>query len=63
MRTYVKNEEFNKLLAITDKKIGEVLAATSLLAMGVKHDESDTDEFFLALVNILEEYAEITKKA
>ena len=63
MKTYVKNEEFNKLLAIADKEIGEILASTGLTAMFVKHDDNDTDEFFLALAKILEEYAEITKQA
>jgi hypothetical protein len=63
MKTYVKNEEFNKLLASADKEIGEILAATSLTAMFIKHNENDTDEFFLALAKILEEYAEMTKQA
>ena len=63
MKTYVKNEELNKLLANTDKKIGEILAATGLVAMFTTHDDSDTDEFFLALTNILEEDAEMTKQA
>lgn len=63
MKTYVKNEELNKILATADKDIGKVLAAAGLKAMFVTSENDDADEFFSALVKILKEYVEITKNA